>query len=344
MDFEGPSDLEQLTIELINRARLDPQGEVALQGEGLASGVSSAPKQPLAAVAQLDAAAQAHSDDMIARNYFAHTNLDGESPFDRMAEAGYDRYFTAGENLAWAGGFRDPETAAQIERHVSGLWGSDGHQRNTMNGSFSEIGVGFASGSMSLNDRFFSNASTLTEKFGDRGVAYLTGVVIDDADGDVFYDVGEGQGDVRITAWNDEGAFATSTWDAGGYSLALDPGVYTVVFEGGELDGVVTRTIEIGRDNVKLDVVEDRDVEAVGSDGDAPVVGPAPDDPVTEDPVTEDPAPNAPAEEDDPLAFAPPPDEEDEAEDARRRADRATRRPTTLLKRIKLRRRRAPRR
>jgi hypothetical protein len=55
--------------------------------------------------------------------------------------------------------------------------------------------------------------------FGDRGHSYLTGVVIEDGDGDDFYDIGEGIGGVRVTAWNGTRTFATETWAAGGYSL-----------------------------------------------------------------------------------------------------------------------------
>ena len=58
---------EQLMLELINRARLDPAGEAARYGialnEGLASGtISSTPKQVLAGNEQLGAAAVRHSN------------------------------------------------------------------------------------------------------------------------------------------------------------------------------------------------------------------------------------------------------------------------------------------
>ena len=86
---------------------------------------------------------------------------------------------------------------------------------------------------------------------------YLTGVVIDDEDGDEFYDMGEGQGGVHITAFDGETAYATATWAAGGYTLALPPGTYRVVFEGGELDQPYETEVTIGNENVKLDVIEE---------------------------------------------------------------------------------------
>ncbi|MEO0991996.1 MAG: CAP domain-containing protein, partial [Pseudomonadota bacterium] len=248
LDFNGPSDHEQLMVELVNRARLDPNGEVARIGTTagqLASGTNGSSKQALAVVGELDLAAQRHSADMLKNDYFSHTSEDGRSPWERMADAGYTGYRTAGENIAWSSR-NGSEQASTVNWLHEGLWESDGHQRNILNGNFSEIGVGYVAGADQL----------ITQKFGDRGYSYLTGVVIDDADNDDFYDIGEGQGGVRITAWNADGAFATSTWDAGGYSLALEAGTYTVRFEGGDLDGFYETTVTIGSSNVKLDVIE----------------------------------------------------------------------------------------
>ncbi|MBX2854578.1 MAG: hypothetical protein KTR21_06300 [Rhodobacteraceae bacterium] len=262
LDFTGPTAQEQFAIELVNRARANPLDELGRQDDGFASGVSTNPSQPLAVVGELQIAAVAHSLDMNQRGFFSHDNPDGQSPFDRMDAVGY-RYRAAGENIAWAAGYRDTNSPAQIQRHHDGLWESDGHQRNFMNSGFSEIGMGVVTGPMTLDGRSYNTSSTMTQKFGDRGKVYLTGVVIDDLDGDAFYDVGEGQGDVRITAWNEDGVYGAITWEAGGYSLELTPGTYTVQFEGGDLDGVATRTVTVGQDNVKLDVFEDAGVEPI---------------------------------------------------------------------------------
>src|SRR5690606_14071079 len=69
---------EQLMLELVNRARMDPQGEAARQGlsslnEGIAPGsISTTPKQPLAPNQILMNVARAHSQDMLDNDYFAH--------------------------------------------------------------------------------------------------------------------------------------------------------------------------------------------------------------------------------------------------------------------------------
>jgi hypothetical protein len=102
----------------------------------------------------------------------------------------------------------------------------------------------------------YAGSTFVTEMFSDRGETYLTGVVIEDEDGDEFYDIGEGQGGVRITAYDGDETYATATWDAGGYTLALPPGTYRVVFEGGELDVPYETDVTIGDENVKLDVID----------------------------------------------------------------------------------------
>lgn len=81
--------------------------------------------------------ARKHSQDMAANNYFNHTNLDGESPFDRMAED--DIVFAvAGENLAF-GQF------SSIFAH-EGLMNSLGHRENILKPDFELLGVGVAFG------------------------------------------------------------------------------------------------------------------------------------------------------------------------------------------------------
>jgi uncharacterized protein YkwD len=92
---------------------------------------------PLTANSRLQSAAQAHSKDMAKKNYFDHTNLRGQSPFDRMEAAGYN-YRAAGENIA-AG---QPTPAAVVQAWLD----SPGHCRNMMNAGFTELGVGVATG------------------------------------------------------------------------------------------------------------------------------------------------------------------------------------------------------
>jgi uncharacterized protein YkwD len=83
----------------------------------------------------LSTAAKWMSADMGARNYFAHTSLDGRSPTQRMADAGYPAFGTwTGENLA--AGYT---TTADV---LNGWINSPGHYAILVNPQYHAIGVG----------------------------------------------------------------------------------------------------------------------------------------------------------------------------------------------------------
>ncbi|MFD4154784.1 CAP domain-containing protein, partial [Streptomyces hydrogenans] len=87
----------------------------------------------LTANATLARAAQGHSDDMAARDFFDHTNPDGDGPGERVTAAGYP-WSTYGENIAM--GQTTPE-------QVMEAWmNSPGHRANILNCDFKELGVG----------------------------------------------------------------------------------------------------------------------------------------------------------------------------------------------------------
>ena len=87
---------------------------------------------------RLTAAAQLHTEDMAANNYFSHTSQDGRTFVDRARAQGYPS--PGAENIAK--GYR---TAADV---MAGWMGSDGHRRNILNCSLRAIGVGFAPGNV----------------------------------------------------------------------------------------------------------------------------------------------------------------------------------------------------
>jgi uncharacterized protein YkwD len=92
---------------------------------------------PVAANGALTAAAQAHSADMAANDYFSHTSQDGRSFADRIRAAGYGGGAMA-ENIA-AG----QSSAAAV---MAGWMDSSGHRANILNCSYRHIGVGLATG------------------------------------------------------------------------------------------------------------------------------------------------------------------------------------------------------
>jgi uncharacterized YkwD family protein len=75
------------------------------------------------------------SQDMIDKGYFDHNSPTYGSPFDMMKKFGIT-YRSAGENIAM--GQRSPQ-------EVMTAWmNSDGHRKNILNSSFTEIGIGIA--------------------------------------------------------------------------------------------------------------------------------------------------------------------------------------------------------
>jgi len=82
---------------------------------------------------RLNAAAQAHAEDMAEEGYFSHTSEDGTAYNRRMADAGYPR--PGGENIA-----KGQTSASQV---VDEWMDSPGHRKNIENCSYRTIGVGY---------------------------------------------------------------------------------------------------------------------------------------------------------------------------------------------------------
>ncbi|WP_395109481.1 CAP domain-containing protein [Actinomadura sp. SCN-SB] len=91
---------------------------------------------PLRIDEKLMLAAQRHSADMAAHNYFDHTSRNGDSPWDRMEAAGYSQ--PGAENIAK--GYATPAAVVQ------GWMNSPGHRANILNCKLRAIGVGMAQG------------------------------------------------------------------------------------------------------------------------------------------------------------------------------------------------------
>jgi uncharacterized protein YkwD len=116
---------------------------------------------PLRYNARLEAAAQAHSDDMVARRFFEHHTPEGLEPYARMAAAGYPatNAFT-GENIAWG------EGAESAPAEIVDTWmHSPPHRRAILHPQYSEVGVGVAFGGPE-SDPGGPPAATYTTNFG----------------------------------------------------------------------------------------------------------------------------------------------------------------------------------
>ena len=97
-------------------------------------------ERALRANADLSRSAAAHSEDMVAHNYFDHTSPGGETVLDRIkastylpARAGY----LLGENIAL--GTMQLATPAAI---VDSWMASPGHRANILNADFRDSGIG----------------------------------------------------------------------------------------------------------------------------------------------------------------------------------------------------------
>jgi hypothetical protein len=249
---------EQLVLELVNRARANPQAEADRFGiglnDGLAGGtITSTPKQPLAPNQLLENPAVAHTLDMLARDFFSHTNPDGKSSSQRATDAGYN-WNLVGENIAYqSSGATNRGPTVQDEHQ--GLFESAGHRQNILNPSYREIGVGERWG----NFQSF-NVSMLTEVFGNRtGNSFVTGVAFTDlVVTDNFYSIGEAVVATTVTAVRGGSgeSYVTTTGTSGGYSLQVPDGTYAVTLSGGSLASPITKSsIAVAGANAKVDFV-----------------------------------------------------------------------------------------
>jgi uncharacterized protein YkwD len=108
---------------------------------------------PLRYDVRLEAASQAHSDDMVRRRYFEHDTPEGAEPYERMLAAGYaaTNAFT-GENLARG------EGAESSPAEIMDAWmHSPPHREALLHPGYAEVGIGVA---------FSPKAAMYTTDFG----------------------------------------------------------------------------------------------------------------------------------------------------------------------------------
>lgn len=92
-------------------------------------------KGPLTVSEALSTAAQAKANDMAMKNYWSHYTPTGEAPWKFIDRSGYT-YTKAGENLAY--GF------STSDETIKGWMNSPTHKANMLDGTFTEVGFGFA--------------------------------------------------------------------------------------------------------------------------------------------------------------------------------------------------------
>ena len=117
--------IEQSTLCLVNQER-------ARNGE-----------LPLRLNADLGQAAEGHSTEMVAQDYFAHVSPGGETPLGRIEASGYipnsQVGYTLGENIAWGTLY-----LATPKAIVAAWIASPEHEANILNAAYTETGLGVA--------------------------------------------------------------------------------------------------------------------------------------------------------------------------------------------------------
>jgi hypothetical protein len=228
-----PSANEQYLLELVNVSR------------------AQAGAQPLAFDFQLNAAAERHSQWMIASDTFSHTGEGGSTATQRMTGAGYQLTgsWATAENIGWASTRAPDGLQDEVALLHTNLMNSPGHRTNLLNPAYREVGLGFEVGEFQG-----WNGAFVTENFARTGSAFfITGVAYRDLDADRAYDPGEGLGGLSVVARSSTGAvYSGQTYGSGGYDLAVPTGAYTVTFSG---SGITTTTqqVNVGSANVKVD-------------------------------------------------------------------------------------------
>jgi len=96
---------------------------------------------PLRLNGELEAAAQSHTDELVADDYFAHVSPSGETPVERIRATGYVPNpfvgYIIGENLAWG-----TYTLSTPQSIVSAWIASPPHLANILEGQYRDTGIG----------------------------------------------------------------------------------------------------------------------------------------------------------------------------------------------------------
>ncbi len=257
---------EQLMLELVNRARLDPLSEAKRLGIDLnrslpAGTLNGLAKAVLAPNDLLVDAARAHSQHMLDVDMFAHQGIDDGTPSSRVLATGYS-FNTLGENIAINGTSQTANLTALTIANHDGLFRSAPHRLNILSDNFREIGIGIKQGKF-LFDNFASplNSVDATQNFARSGSdVFITGVAITDANRNNFYDIGEQRAGIVISAQQSAVTVdSDTTGTAGGYGIGLAAGAYQVQFHGGGLSQAVNCSVNVLA-NVKLDLAGSNEI------------------------------------------------------------------------------------
>jgi hypothetical protein len=158
----APSPQDEALLALINEARRNPLAAVAAIGMDPEKVLRDLPElekilreglPPLTFNAAIFAAARAHTQDMLANNYYSHVSPDGRGYYERIRDAGYPAGET-GESLGmlYFANFIKPAVAVQLlfeYLYRDELDPARTETRNILNPLLQEVGVSIDAGVMS---------------------------------------------------------------------------------------------------------------------------------------------------------------------------------------------------
>lgn len=269
----NPTDEEQLHLELINRARKDPNAEalriIALNDPGvqqalqlvdlnlLKTQLAAYPATaPLSFNTKLINAARGHSQYQF--DNAVQTHFEGTVDLaQRFTAAGYS-YRSGGENVfAFASNVEYGHAGFEVDwsgdTSNGGMQTPPGHRNSIHTNIFTEIGIGVVLGTNTLNGTTVG-PQVVTEDFGLPATAatYITGVAYYDLNGNNFYDLGEGLSGVTVTVDGQNNYAVTAS--SGGYSIPVPAGgSYTLHFQASGLSATTNQVTLNGTNNFKLD-------------------------------------------------------------------------------------------
>jgi hypothetical protein len=277
-DGQHPDGNEQQFLWLTNRARSDPAREgiwlatmedpqvaaardyFKVSGPILQSEFAGYPAKPPAAFdARLYLAAKAHADYLIGIDGQNHNNQ-----IARISGAGFAYnqaagivfsyshhtiHGYAGFNIDWGagtGGTQDPPG----HRYAIMSLGAD--YTNVGIAVVPETNPATQVGPQVIAGNFCHAVAGAADHFN----RFIVGTVWEDANSNGQHDPGEGL--AGVTVMPDKGLYFAVTGDAGGYAIPiLVADSYQLVFSGGDLGAVVTRTATVGSASVLLDLEYD---------------------------------------------------------------------------------------
>jgi hypothetical protein len=273
-----PTNEEQYSLELINRARANPTAEglrlatttdsnvlAAYTAFGVnlvlmqAQFVLIAPAPPLSMNATLTTAARAHSQSMLQNNYQGHNGVDGSLTTRLQNYTSGANGWSIGENVyAYSKSVWYAHAGFEVDWGGSvvtgGMQSPPGHRQNIHNTTFREVGIGIVFGSNGGSGGV--GPQLVTQDFGTVGglLPFVTGVVYRDLNNNGFYDPGEGLGGVTVSVSNVNNYAVTAS--SGGYSVPVPgSGNYTVTFSGGSVPTNQKNVSVVNGQNVKSDYI-----------------------------------------------------------------------------------------